>query len=122
MKKEPKIQAPRRTERLEARLTNEEFNKVIALASECGLSISEYTRRTALSKHPRKRLDDREIEALCSLSDARTDLIKVAAAVKGIQNDKRGLLFKDTAFVESWMKEALPLIERWGNIIEQLNQ
>lgn len=76
----------------------------------------------ALGQHPRKRLDEREIEALCSLSDARADLIKVAAAVKSIQNDKRGRLFKDPAFVEQWMNAAIPLIERWSDIIEQLKQ
>ena len=117
MKKQTKNEVPKRIKRLEARVTKAEYEKIEALAKECGLSVSEYTRQVALGQHPRKRLDDREIDALCSLSDARADLIKIAAAVKSIQADKRGLVFKDPAFVERWMRAAVPLIQRWSEII-----
>ena len=115
--KQNKNEAPKCIKRLEARVTEAEYEKMETLAKECGLSASEYTRQVALGQHPRKRLDDREIEALCSLSDARADLIKIAAAVKSIQSDKRGLVFKDPAFVERWMRASVPLIQRWGEII-----
>lgn len=115
--KQNKNEAPKRIKRLEARVTEAEYEKIEAQAKECGLSVSEYTRQVALGQHPRKRLDDREIEALCSLSDARADLVKIAAAVKSIQADKRRLVFKDPAFVERWMRAAVPLIQRWGEII-----
>ncbi len=117
MKKRTKNEAPKRIKRLEARVTEAEYEKIEALSKECGLSVSEYTRQVAFGQHPRKRLDDHEIDALCSLSDARADLIKIAAAVKSIQSDKRGLVFKDPAFVERWMRAAVPLIQRWSEII-----
>ncbi len=117
MKKQTKNEVPKRIKRLEARVTKAEYEKIEALAKECGLSVSEYTRQVALGQHPRKRLDDREIDALCSLSDARADLIKIAAAVKSIQADKRGLVFKDPAFVERCMRASVPLIQRWSEII-----
>lgn len=116
-RRQNKNEAPKRIKRLEARVTEAEYEKIEALAKECGLSVSEYTRRVALGQHPRKRLDDREIEALCSLSDARADLIRIAAAVKSIQSDKRGFVFKDPAFVERWMRVSIPLIQRWSEII-----
>ena len=116
-RRQNKNEAPKRIKRLEARVTKAEYEKIEALAKECGLSVSEYTRQVALGQHPRKRLDDREIDALCSLSDARADLIKIAAAVKSIQADKRGLVFKDPAFVERWMRASVPLIQRWSEII-----
>ena len=100
---------PKRTERLEVRVTSEEYNRVAELANTCGLG-----------QHPKQRLTDREIEALCSLSDARGDLIRIVSAVKSIQSDKRGLYFHNTKFVEEWMKAAIPLITRWGDIKDYL--
>lgn len=59
--------------------------KPAELAQSCGLTMSDYVRRTALGHRPHLRLTEREVEALCSLSDARGDLIRVVVAVKSIQ-------------------------------------
>ena len=106
----------RRTLRLEARVTEQEYAKAAELAKTCGLSMSNYVRRTTLGQHPRQRLSEREVEALCSLTDARGDLIRIAAAVKSIQADKRAMYFSDTRFVEQWMRAATQLINRWSQI------
>ena len=47
-----------------------------------------------LGQHPRKRLSEHEVEALCNLTDARGDLTRIAAAVKFIQADKRAMYFR----------------------------
>ena len=112
----------RRTLWLEARVTEQEYAQAAELAKTCGWSISEYVRRTALGQHPRQRLSDHEVEALCSLTDARGDLIRIAAAVKSIQADKRAIYFSDTRFVEQWMKAATKLINRWNQIEAYLNE
>lgn len=112
----------RRTLRLEARVTDQEYDKAKELAKTCGLSMSNYVRRTALGQHPRQRLSEREVEALCSLTDARGDLIRIAAAVKSIQADKRAIYFRDTRFVERWMIAATQLINRWGQIKNYLTE
>ena len=104
----------KRTLRLEARVTEQEYAKAKELAKTCGLSMSNYVRRTALGQHPRQRLTEREVEALCSLTDARGDLIRIVAAVKSIQADRRAMYFSDTRFVERWMIAATQLINRWG--------
>ena len=106
---------PKRTERLEVRVTSDEYNRVAELAN-----VSNYVRKCVLGQHPKQRLTDREIEALCSLADARGDLIRIVSAVKSIQSDKRGLYFHNTKFVEEWMKAAIPLITRWGDIKDYL--
>lgn len=111
---------PKRTERLEVRVTSDEYNRVAELANACGLTVSNYVRKCVLGQHPKQRLTDREIEALCSLADARGDLIRIVSAVKSIQSDKRGLYFHNTKFVEEWMKAAIPLITRWGDIKDYL--
>ena len=112
----------RRTLRLEARVTEQEYAKAAELAKTCGLSMSNYVWRTALGQHPRQRLTEREVEALYSLTDARGDLIRIAAAVKSIQADKRALYFSDTRFVERWMIAATQLINRWGQIKNYLTE
>lgn len=71
---------------------------------------------------PRRRLTDKEVEALCSLSDARGALMLIAAAVKSIQSSHRAQYFADTRFVEQWMRAAIPLIARWNEIQEYITQ
>ena len=112
----------RRTLRLEARVTEREYTQAAELAKTCGLSMSDYVRRTALGQHPRQRLCDREVEGLCSLTDARGCLIRIAAAVKSIQANKRGMYFSDTRFVEQWLKAAIQLINRWSQIENYLTE
>ena len=112
----------RRTLRLEARVTEQEYTQAKELAKTCGLSMSNYVRRTALGQHPRQRLSEREVEALCSLTDARGDLIRIAAAVKSIQADRRAMYFSDTRFVEQWMIAATQLISRWNQIENYLTE
>ena len=43
----------KRTLRLEARVTEQEYTQAAELAKTCGLSISNYMHRTALGQHPR---------------------------------------------------------------------
>lgn len=112
----------KRTLRLEARVTKQEYAQAKELAKTCGLSMSDHVRRTALGQHPRQRLSEREVEALCSLTDARGDLIRVAAAVKSIQADRRAMYFSDTRFVEQWMIAATQLINRWNQIENYLTE
>lgn len=112
----------RRTLRLEARVTEQEYAKAKELAKTCGLSMSNYVRRTALGQHPRQRLSESEVEALCSLTDARGDLIRIVAAVRAIQADKRAMYFSDTRFVERRMIAATQLINRWGQIENYLTE
>ena len=112
----------RRSLRLEARVSEQEYAKAAELAKTCGLSMSNYVRCTALGQHPRQRLTEREVEALCSLTDARGDLIRIAAAVRAIQADKRAMYFSDTRFVERWMIAATQLINRWNQIENYLTE
>ena len=92
---------PKRTERLEVRVTSDEYNRVAELANTCGLTVSNYVRKCVLGQHPKQRLTDREIEALCSLADARGDLIRIVSAVKSIQSDKRGLYFPTPSLLKN---------------------
>ena len=98
------------------------YAKAVELAETCGLTLSDYIRKCALGQHPRRRLTDKEVEALCSLSDARGALMRIAAAVKSIQGSHRAQYFADTRFVEQWMRAAIPLMARWNEIQEYITQ
>ena len=119
--KDEKQEAIKRTKRLEARVTEKEY-AAVELAETCGLTLSDYIRKCALGQHPRRRLTDKEVEALCSLTDARGELMRIAAAVKSIQGSHRAQYFADTRFVEQWMRAAVPLIARWNEIQEYITQ
>ena len=75
------------------------------------------------TKRLEARVTEKEYaEALCSLTDARGELIRIAAAVKSIQGSHRAQYFADTRFVEQWMRAAVPLIARWNEIQEYITQ
>lgn len=121
-KDEDKRKTVRRTRRLGARVTEDEYAKAVELAGSCGLALSDYIRKCALGQRPRRRLTDKEVEALCSLSDTRGDLMRIAAAVKSIQGSKRAQYFANTRFVEQWMRAAVPLIARCEKILKYITQ
>lgn len=63
---------PKRTERLEVRVTSEEYNRVAELANTCGLTVSNYVRKCVLGQHPKQRLTDRELKpcVVCQMHEA----------------------------------------------------
>lgn len=111
-----------RSRRVEARVTDTELSRIIALAQQCGLTVSNYVRRCALGQHPKQRLNDREIEALCSLTDARAELIHIHNALKGRSQQERQRYFGNPRFMEQWIVAVNRLVEQWDNIIRDIGQ
>lgn len=111
-----------RSRRIEARVSNAELESIIALAQQCGLTLSGYLRRCALGRHPKQRLNDREIEALCSLTDARAELIHIRNALKGRSQQERQRYFGNPRFMEQWIVAVNRLVEQWDNIVRDINQ
>lgn len=121
MKIENNYKALVRKKRLEARVTDEEYNKATVLAEECGLSMSDYIRRVALGQHPRRRLSSEEVKALSTLADARGDLMRIVSAIRGIEAKDRGKYFGNTDFVKIWMAASEPLIKRLSQILDYVS-
>ncbi len=107
---------------IEARVTDAELNCIVALAAQCGLTLSDYLRRCALGQHPKQRLNDREIDALCSLTDARAELIHIRNALKGRSQQERQRYFGNSRFMEQWIVAVNRLVEQWDNIVRNINQ
>lgn len=111
-----------RSRRIEARVTEPELREVVRLAEQCGLTLSNYVRRCALGQHPKRRLSDREIDALCSLTDARSELVHIRNALKGRSRQERQRYFGNPRFMEQWIVAVNRLVERWDNIVRNISQ
>ncbi len=111
-----------RSRRIEARVSDAELKRIVALAAQCGLTLSTYLRRCTLGHRPKRRLSEREIEALCSLTDARAELIHIRNALKGRSRQERQRYFGNPRFMEQWIVAVNRLVEQWDNIVRNINQ
>ena len=122
MRKKNGIKVPRRTKRLDSRATPEEYNTVKENAKKCGLTISDYMRKCALSHKPKLHLTEREIEAYCSLADARGDLIHIRSALKGKSQEQIKHYFNNERFMRSWIDAVTNIILQWDMIVEEMKE
>lgn len=111
-----------RSSRIEARVSDAELKRIVALAAQCGLTLSNYVRRCALGQHPKQRLNDREIEALCSLTDARSELVHIRNVLKGRSQQERQRYFGNPRFMEQWIVAVNRLVEQWDTIVRDISQ
>ena len=88
----------------------------------CGRVADDVEANYGIIPMPNELAPMQGVEALCNLTDARGDLIRIAAAVKSIQADRRAMYFSDTRFVEQWMRAATQLINRWSQIENYLTE
>lgn len=111
-----------RSRRIEARVSDAELKRIVALAAQCGLTLSNYLRRCALGHRPKRRMSECEMEALCSLTDARAELIHIRNALNGRTQQERQRYFGNPRFMEQWIVAVNRLVEQWDNIITNINQ
>ena len=111
-----------RSRRIEARVSDAELKRIVALAAQCGLTLSNYLRRCALGHRPKRRMSEREMEALCSLTDARAELIHIRNALNGRTQQERQRYFGNPCFMEQWIVAVNRLVEQWDNIITNINR
>ena len=118
----PKKTGTTRSRRIEARVSDAELKRIVALAAQCGLTLSNYLRRCALGHRPKRRMSEREMEALCSLTDARAELIHIRNALNGRTQQERQRYFGNPRFMEQWIVAVNRLVEQWDNIITNIIQ
>lgn len=71
---------------------------------------------------PKQRLNDREIDALCSLTDARSELVHIRNVLKGRSQQERQRYFGNPRFMEQWIVAVNRLVEQWDNIVRDISQ
>ena len=104
------------------RCTDKEWQDITDLANQCGLTPSRYLLVSGLNHHPRQRLTQKDIDALNSLSTARTDLIKVSNALKGKSDEEKAKYFKSEKFMKWWVDAVAKLIRHWYSIEENITE
>ena len=104
-----------RTRHIDIRLTQKEYEAIVEKAAECG-------RRLLQNHHPNKRLSDKEVQGLNSLSDARADLIRIQNVLKSKPDEIKKRYFRDEDYMRAWIEAVNRLIVRWGQIRDSINQ
>ena len=102
------------------RCTDEQWEALKKLAKECGISLNRYLVETGLKHHPRQRLTPEESKALNSLTEARTDLIKIRSILKKATPEEKPKYFKSVKFMKWWVDAVAALIQHWYSIEENI--
>ena len=105
---EPKGRNPRIT----VCYTPDENQRVIEMASACGLKKSQYIHDTSLRQEPKVMMSNREAEALMSLKAARGELILIKNALHGTTQEQRKKYFRNEQFMRQWIEGVNSLIRR----------
>ena len=102
------------------RCTDEDWKELKKLAKICGISIGKYLVETGKKHHPRQRLTPEESKVLNSLTEARTDLIKIRSKLRKATPEEKPKYFKSVKFMKWWVEAVERLIKHWYSIEENL--
>ena len=121
-KKNTEKDTPKYTSRLIVRLTSQLHKEIEEYASLCGLTTSAYARKRLEGKYPKRRLTDKEMEALNSLSDARGDIQKLFGFLKGRPLSERENILRSEIFMKQWRLRAEVILNRMIEIEKYITQ
>ena len=105
---EPKGRNPRIT----VCYTPDENQRVIEMASACGLKKSQYIPDTSLGQKPKVMMSNKEADALMSLKAARGELVLIKNALHGTTQEQRKKYFRNEQFMRQWIEGVNSLIRR----------
>ena len=120
MAKKKKITTKEPTKVHAFRCTNKQWEALKKLAKECGISLNRYLVETGLKHHPRQRLTPEESQALNSLTEARTDLIKIRSILRKASPGEKPKYFRSNKFMKWWIEAVEALIKHWYSIEENI--
>ena len=103
------IERKGRNPRITVCYTPDENQRIIEMASACGLKKSLYT---SLRQEPKVMMSDKEVEALMSLKAARGELILIKNALHGTTQEQRKKYFRNEQFMHQWIEGVNRLIRR----------
>lgn len=89
---------------LRARVSGEQKAEVLASATRCGITESDYIRARCLGYNPRQRLTDEQAKALDNLSVCRVDLVNFLNAMRKMTRQEREQMFHHIPSMLQWMK------------------
>ena len=102
------------------RCTDKDWKELKRLGKVCGISIGKYLVETGLKHHPRQRPTPEESKALNSLTEARTDLIKIRSILRKASTGEKLKYFRSNKFMKWWIEAVEALIKHWYSIEENI--
>ena len=98
-----------------AKVTPTQKEYIKSMATQCGMTISDYLLSCAYNFKPKARLTKEEAVLLQNLDDCRADLVKYTSALHGMSTKQRMAMFNQIPFMVGWLKEL-------GNVAENVCQ
>ncbi len=98
-----------------AKVTPHQKEHIKSLASQCGMTVSDYILSCVYNLKPKARLTKEEAALLQNLDDCRSDLVKYTSALHGMSTKQRMAMFNQIPFMVGWLKEL-------GNVAESVCQ
>ncbi|EFR55865.1 hypothetical protein BFAG_04564 [Bacteroides fragilis 3_1_12] len=98
-----------------AKVTPTQKEYIKSMATQCGMTISDYLLSCAYNFKPKTRLTKEEAALLQNLDDCRADLVKYTSALHGMSTKQRMAMFNQIPFMVNWLKEL-------GNVAESVCQ
>ena len=98
-----------------AKVTPTQKEYIKSMATQCGMTISDYLLSCAYNFKPKARLTKEEAALLQNLDDCRADLVKYTSALHGMSTKQRMAMFNQIPFMVNWLKEL-------GNVAESVCQ
>jgi len=98
-----------------AKVTPTQKEYIKSMATQCGMTISDYLLSCAYNFKPKARLTKEEAALLQNLDDCRADLVKYTSALHGMSTKQRIAMFNQIPFMVNWLKEL-------GNVAESVCQ
>ena len=89
-----------------------EYEKIVRLATACGMIKSQYIHDTSLGQEPKVMMSDKEADALMSLKAARGELVLIKNALHGTTQEQRKKYFRNEQFMKQWIEGVNSLIRR----------
>ena len=98
-----------------AKVTPTQKEYIKSMATQCGMTISDYLLSCAYNFKPKARLTKEEAVLLQNLDDCRADLVKYTSALHGMSTKQRMAMFNQIPFMVNRLKEL-------GNVAESVCQ
>lgn len=98
-----------------AKVTPRQKEHIKSLATQCGMTVSDYILSCAYNHKPQARLTKEEVALLQNLDNCRSDLVKYTSALHGMSTKQRVAMFNQIPFMVGWLKEL-------GNVAENVCQ
>ena len=106
------IDSKGRNPRITVCYTPYENERIIEMATTCGLKKSQYIHDTSLGQVPKVIMSDKEADALMSLKAARGELVLIKNALHGTTQEQRKKYFRNEQFMKQWIEGVNSLIRR----------